>query len=154
MRIHMPNSRGLSWWICRIRFLTGTNSVCDSKIWILQTLTLTCSLAPDPEDIIWENLGVPEENRGIRDIFSNSLHIVFLAFYAIPLALFTSLFNLSRLSGLSPAIARFLTNHPDLASFVSGTLASLGITLIIAILPYGVQCKPICVNIVSNVISR
>ncbi|GAA5973539.1 hypothetical protein JCM11641_007107 [Rhodosporidiobolus odoratus] len=75
--------------------------------------------APQPNDIIWENLNMTDGARMKNKFFGGILLVLLCGFYTIPLIAVALLANLAALSAYVDFIDNWVTNYPNLfAAFV------------------------------------
>jgi hypothetical protein len=100
---------------------------------------LTVEPAPEPRDVVHDNVGAPTFKRyacGIspRVVVMRALSSLLLFFWAIPVALITSLTQLDVLEKFFPFIS-ILTSIPVIRNFLSGFLPTLALVQFMSNLP-------------------
>lgn len=97
---------------------------------------LNCTLAPRPQDIIWNNIVLTRFERGSKQKWGNFLFICLLIGWIIPNAFMgTFLSQLSRIGALWKPFNVFINNYPVLFSIVQGVISPMITSLIFLILP-------------------
>lgn len=93
-------------------------------------------LAPQPEEIIWENLSLNKISRAQKQAWVNVLYGAFLVCWIVPNA-FISCFisNLSRLATVWPAFGVAMNQHKVIFGIIQGFLAPLITNSIFCVLP-------------------
>eukprot|EP00271_Cylindrocystis_brebissonii_P008390 TRINITY_DN22607_c0_g1_i1.p1 TRINITY_DN22607_c0_g1~~TRINITY_DN22607_c0_g1_i1.p1 ORF type:complete len:739 (-),score=125.16 TRINITY_DN22607_c0_g1_i1:392-2608(-) len=96
--------------------------------WVLQA-------APEPEDIVWENLAVPILQRQTRTIVVAALVVGLIFFYMIPITFIAGLTTLENLEKTLPFLTDIL-NNPTIATILEAYLPQLALITFLAVLPY------------------
>lgn len=92
-------------------------------------------MAPDNQDIIWRNVGIPEPERRLRQfLISIALTLLYL-FYLPPLFFLGSLLSPGVLNKYIPGFYKFLSASPRLEALVETSLPSLVLVAFNATLP-------------------
>lgn len=92
------------------------------------------SAAPEPRDVLWENVYVSKGARRTRSILGEFLVIVIISFYIIPIALVSLLVSESALVSSSPRLAQ-LDKATALFSSIIALVQPLCIVILQQILP-------------------
>lgn len=97
---------------------------------------LRATLAPRPEDIIWENIVLSRVSRRNKQYWGNFLFFLLMVIYVVPNAFLGAfLSQLSRIGVLWPPFNRFIYGYPVLFSIVQGVLAPVVTSLIFLMMP-------------------
>lgn len=75
--------------------------------------------APDPEEVFWRNVGLPEKGRRSGWLLSMFATCVLCFFWSIPMAFFSSLTEINSLKQTLPSLADLLEAYPALESFLA-----------------------------------
>ncbi|GAA6054811.1 hypothetical protein JCM3770_007446 [Rhodotorula araucariae] len=92
-------------------------------------------LAPQPSDLIWENLTMGNAARGKNKFFGGVLLVLLCGFYTIPLIAVALLANLAALSAYVDFIDNWVNNYPWLFSAFIGIVPPVLTLLLQMILP-------------------
>ncbi|KAG0616625.1 hypothetical protein M758_5G129300 [Ceratodon purpureus] len=90
--------------------------------------------APEPEEVCWNSLYIPAWSRAIRRIIVNTLTVLLIVFYMIPIAFVAGLTTLENLEKLLPFI-KSLLKIPVLAEAIQAYLPQLALLIFLALLP-------------------
>ncbi|CAO1629718.1 unnamed protein product [Parajaminaea phylloscopi] len=93
------------------------------------------TLAPDNRDIIWRNVGIPEPERRLRQMFVSIAITLLYLFYLPPLLFLGSLLSPGFLNKYVPGFYKLLSASPRLEALVSTSLPSLVLVAFNAGLP-------------------
>lgn len=96
----------------------------------------TTSLAPDPEDIVWQNMGMPNREHIIRSIIVAGIMIGGLLTWVIPVSALASLLSFQEIRKVAPWLADLIEKSPLIAALVQTTLPSTSVLIFNAALPY------------------
>lgn len=91
--------------------------------------------APDPEEVFWPNVGLPEKARRSGWLLSLVATSVLCFFWSIPMAFFSSLTEVNSLKENVPVLAEWLEECPGLETFLALIAPLLVLTLNEAFLP-------------------
>lgn len=98
--------------------------------------SLKATLAPRPEDIIWENIVLTTAERRSKQIWGNFLFFLLTFAWIGPNALIGAfLSNLSRIATLWAPFGTFMNNYPVLFSILQGIIAPVITALIFLMMP-------------------
>ncbi|KAF9963585.1 hypothetical protein BGZ65_002034 [Modicella reniformis] len=108
-----------------------------------ETLSCQTVLAPEPRDIIWDNLNLPPNELGIRTVVVNTIIFFMIFFWSGPIGLLSSLLNLDSLEKWFPGATKLAMANPIFKSLLQGFLPSIGLELLLAVVPMilEVLCK-------------
>jgi len=91
--------------------------------------------APDPSDIIWEDL-VLDRTVGTLEEVIGYLLLAGLFFSFMPIVIgISSITNIEKLQAVFPFLQDFVTAHPDFITTWNGLMGSLGLTIVMSFLP-------------------
>lgn len=94
---------------------------------------LSMNVAPEPRDIIWENVNITRRSRDRREKVTNVLLVIGLFFWIIPLTmiqLFATVEYIAKIPGME-----WITQEEDVSRFVKGYLPVVALLCLILILP-------------------
>lgn len=92
--------------------------------------------APEPRDLIWDNLYHSRTSRLVRHIVSVGMVTLLFLVWTIPVGFVASLTTLPKLTKALPWLAPILDWHPSARVFLEGVLSTLSLTMFILVLPY------------------
>ncbi|CAJ1948545.1 unnamed protein product [Cylindrotheca closterium] len=95
--------------------------------------TLAVNVAPEPRDIIWENVNITKKSRDRRERVVNVLLVLGLFFWIIPLTLiqlFATVEYIAKIPGME-----WIAREEDVSRFVKGYLPVVALLCLILILP-------------------
>ncbi len=96
----------------------------------------TLRLAPNPSDLIWDNLPLTKRERQRRRLINNLWVVLLTLVWVVPNALIAVfLVNLSKLGQLWPAFQRSLIRNPTTWAIVQGVAAPVILSLFYFFLP-------------------
>ncbi|TIB61736.1 hypothetical protein E3P78_02670 [Wallemia ichthyophaga] len=93
------------------------------------------NLAPEPRDVVWENVALSTRAIISKRLFVYSTVITLLLTWAIPVTVLYTLLQYSEISKHLPALARLLEKYPSLRALVQTSLPPLALVLFNATLP-------------------
>jgi len=96
--------------------------------WVIQA-------APEPRDVIWENLRMRAWLVGILSMFSWAVYIVVLIFYAAPVVFVQGLVNVNTLGEVSQGLYNFV-NAPFVKQILESILPCVVMVLVLFPIPY------------------
>lgn len=97
---------------------------------------LRITLAPRPEDIIWENIILTKSGRRNKQFWGNVFFIVMMILWIVPNAFLGAfLSQLSRIGVLWHPFSTFIIRYPILFSIVQGIIAPLVTSMIFLLMP-------------------
>jgi len=94
---------------------------------------LSVNVAPEPRDIIWENVNITRRSRDRRERVVNVLLVIGLFFWIIPLTLiqlFATVEYIAKIPGME-----WIAREEDVSRFVKGYLPVVALLCLILILP-------------------
>lgn len=97
--------------------------------------------APDPEEVFWRNVGLPEKARRSGRILSTFATSFLCLFWSIPVAFFSSLTAVNSLKEKLPLLAQLVEDFPFLESFLALIAPLLLLTLNEAVLPFVLKVR-------------
>lgn len=92
------------------------------------------SQAPEPEEVVWNNLHIHAWNRAMRRIIVSVITFFLVIFYMIPIAFVAGLTTLENLEKLLPFTSN-ITKIPVVGAIVQGYLPQLALLLFLFLLP-------------------
>ncbi|KAI7864770.1 hypothetical protein BDF14DRAFT_1875829 [Spinellus fusiger] len=93
------------------------------------------SLAPEPRDVLWENIAMHERERVIRQGIMRVVILFLVFFWVIPISYFSALTNEDSLRNYFPWLMKLAEKNKILQQIVQGFLPTLGVNIFMAILP-------------------
>lgn len=96
---------------------------------------MTTGLAPEPKDVIWENLRINASSRSIRRLLAYAATFWLVVFWAIPVAFVSALTTLDSLCEQSDFVCSIIESNDQLRDFLQGFLPGLALLIFMAILP-------------------
>lgn len=104
-------------------------------------MTPTAIGVTSPDEIVWENLRIGKTERLVRTIIANTVIILLIIFWSIPVGLVGSLGDLDNLANNVPGL-EVLKQLPEWASgLVSGLLPAVLISALLALVPMICRCE-------------
>ncbi|KAL0093242.1 hypothetical protein F4703DRAFT_1262061 [Phycomyces blakesleeanus] len=122
-----------------VGFVTYEDSISASiasQVLISSTpFRLRAHLAPEPRDVLWENIAMHGRERVIRKgmIWFILLFLVF--FWVIPISYFSALTSENSLRNYFPWLIKLAEKHKLLRQIIQGFLPTLGVNIFMAFLP-------------------
>ncbi len=98
-------------------------------------------VAPQPEDLIWENLPLTKKMLMTRDLVVRALTVGLIFGWTVPVAFIASLTTLDKLQHLIPALEPLVNSNAGVRLFLQGFLPTIALTLFMALLPQIVRRK-------------
>ena len=95
--------------------------------------------APDPDEVFWRNVGLPEKARRSGRILSTFATSFLCLFWSIPVAFFSSLTSVNSLKEKLPLLAQWVEDYPFLESFLALIAPLLLLSLNNAVLPFALK---------------
>lgn len=93
------------------------------------------SLAPEPRDIIWNNVSIPSNERRLRQLLVSAFTFALFIFYIPPLTFLASLLSPNTIKKYLPALFDLLKRNKRLEALVSTNLPSVVLIGFNALLP-------------------
>ncbi|KXN71193.1 DUF221-domain-containing protein [Conidiobolus coronatus NRRL 28638] len=125
---------------CNIAFVTfeSIRSTHIAAQLVPSSVPLTCrtSLAPEPKDIHWPNIAITGKEQSVRSVISIGITALVIVFFGIPLALLSSLFNISTFTKVLPFLQKLRDNSPVLYSLLQSFLPTLSTIILVSFSPY------------------
>ena len=94
---------------------------------------LQVKLAPNPSDIIWENVAIPQQQINIRHNIADGTLIVGALFWSVVVGFITTISNLESLSQQFPWIQTY--SNTSFYQFLNSYLAALLLLILLSLLP-------------------
>eukprot|EP00897_Mesotaenium_endlicherianum_P009628 jgi/Mesen1/8694/ME000052S08123 len=92
------------------------------------------SAAPEPREVVWENLAIPVYQRRSRELTVYAIMFLTVCFYMIPIALVSSFTTMENLRKSLPFL-KAIIDKPALKSFLEAFLPQLALIVFLALLP-------------------
>ena len=100
-----------------------------------------CIGLSSPSEICWENLAMGKAQRWIRTIVANTIIVLLIIFWSIPVGLVGTLADLDNIAENIPPLS-FLGQLPESSkSLISGLLPTVLISVLLALVPIICRCK-------------
>ncbi|CAO3586312.1 unnamed protein product [Absidia cylindrospora] len=96
---------------------------------------LKTRLAPEPRDVIWENIAMHGRERWIRKVLISGVLILLVFFWVIPISYFSALTNENSLRNYFPWLMDLASKSKILRQIIQSFLPTLGVVIFMAILP-------------------
>ncbi|KAF9435708.1 hypothetical protein BGZ76_005699 [Entomortierella beljakovae] len=100
-----------------------------------ETLSCETTLAPEPRDVVWDNLSYPASELGIRSVVINTVVFFLIFFWSGPIGVFSSFLNLDSLEKLIPGVTAIAERSPALKSLIQGFLPTVGVSIFLSVVP-------------------
>eukprot|EP00808_Paulinella_micropora_P011902 g6548.t1 len=91
--------------------------------------------APQPQDVLWGNLGISSLMRWLRTLFISSSVFFLIFFYIIPVSFISVLTSLSSLTKAIPFLEPLLNASPAIRGILEGVLPTLVLNVFLSVLP-------------------
>jgi len=98
------------------------------------------TLAPNPAEIIWSNMGISFPERIGRFAATTAFVTVMIIFWAIPVAFVGSISNINYLTNKLPWLDWILKIPPVVLGAITGLLPSILLAVLMALLPIILRC--------------
>ncbi|KAL1923547.1 uncharacterized protein VTP21DRAFT_8527 [Calcarisporiella thermophila] len=92
-------------------------------------------MAPEPKDILWDNIRLNHHARRTKRIIGNLLFTGFCFLWAIPLSFISSLAHVRKIIEIFPQSSEFMEKNKFIATLIESTLSPLIMLTIVLILP-------------------
>ena len=97
---------------------------------------LETTLAPEPRDIVWANMGHSPSGLRLRDaIVLGSLALLFF-FWVIPITGLASLLSYKEIKKIMPWLGRLIDGNEKIRAIVQNSLPSVAMTTLNALIPF------------------
>ncbi|KAI8070476.1 hypothetical protein BC940DRAFT_339916 [Gongronella butleri] len=96
---------------------------------------LNAQLAPEPRDVIWENIAMHGRERYIRKVLMFGILIVLAVFWVVPISIFSALTSESSLRSYFPWLMDLAEKNKILQQIIQYFLPTLSVVIFMAILP-------------------
>lgn len=94
-----------------------------------------CLIGYSPGDIVWANMGLSKTVRKSKRLVSNTLLVLLIIFWAIPVAVVGCISNVNYLTEKVPFL-RFINNMPDIImGFITGLLPTVALAILMSLVP-------------------
>jgi hypothetical protein len=115
---------------------------CQQIIHHSTPFTFYTMAAPRPEDIVWDNVGLPHKQQQISHLLAQVATVATCIFWTIPVSFFASLSEVENLKELIPGLEKALERNKWLAPFLAN-LSPLMLVILTSLLPLilTVYCK-------------
>ncbi|CAM6040397.1 unnamed protein product [Sphagnum compactum] len=117
-------------WGAAVCAQTQQNS--NPTVWLTQW-------APEPRDVNWKNLAIPNMQLTCRRVFVNIGVFLIVFFFLVPVALVQSLASLTGIQSTFPWLSKVLQQQ-FFASFIQGFLPGFILKIFTMVIPYLVTC--------------
>jgi calcium permeable stress-gated cation channel len=98
------------------------------------------TLAPQPAEIIWSNMGISYPEKMARFAATTAFVTVMIIFWAIPVAFVGSISNINYLTNRLHFLKFILDIPPVILGVVTGLLPSVMLAILMALLPIILRC--------------
>ncbi|CAB4377235.1 unnamed protein product [Rhizophagus irregularis] len=96
-------------------------------------------LAPEPRDVFWQKLSIRKRELIIRDVLVNCLVTIIVFSWTVPSSAVATLLSLNSLKKIFPWLEKLAESNEILKSFIQGTLPTLAVVTLNAIIPQVMQ---------------
>ncbi|KAI8084845.1 uncharacterized protein BX664DRAFT_266866 [Halteromyces radiatus] len=96
---------------------------------------LKAQLAPEPRDVLWENIAMHGRERWIRKVLMFGVLLLLVFFWVIPISYFSALTNENSLRYYFPWLMDLASKNKILQQIIQSFLPTLGVVIFMAILP-------------------
>jgi cytochrome b561 len=96
---------------------------------------LKAQLAPEPRNVIWENIAMHERERWTRKVLISGVLLLLVFFWVIPISYFSALTNENSLRYYFPWLMDLASKNKILRQIIQSFLPTLGVVIFMAILP-------------------
>nr|XP_019005258.1 uncharacterized protein I203_02105 [Kwoniella mangroviensis CBS 8507]OCF68719.1 membrane protein [Kwoniella mangroviensis CBS 8507] len=93
-------------------------------------------LAPEPRDVVWSKVSMPNREAQIRDFFVMGTTGVFFLFWFVPVSSLATLLSYEEIKKIMPWLAKIIDASPRLAAIVQNSLPLLALTIFNGLLPF------------------
>lgn len=100
-----------------------------------------CISIASPNEIIWANLAISKPERWIRTIIANTVIVLLIIFWSIPVGLVGSLADIDSLAQNFPPLSFLAKLPPSAGGVVSGLLPTILISALLALVPIICRCE-------------
>jgi len=94
-----------------------------------------------PDEINWGNLAIGKAERWARTVIANTIIILLILFWSIPVGLVGTLADIDNLANASPLLGFLGQLPPSAKSLISGLLPTLLVSVLLALVPVICRCK-------------
>jgi hypothetical protein len=118
-----------------ITFKTRLSSCCCQQMLLShEHYMIEVTPAPNPKDVIWQNVSIPSKQIEIRKRISNSTLIVGAFFWSIVVAFISAVSNLESISQEIPSLQEY--SNTEIYQFLNNYLAVGILLILLALLPF------------------
>ncbi|ORX53130.1 DUF221-domain-containing protein [Hesseltinella vesiculosa] len=96
---------------------------------------LNAQLAPEPRDVLWENIAMHGRERYIRKVLMLGILVVLAVFWVVPISIFSALTSESSLRNYFPWLMDLASKNKILQQIIQYFLPTLSVVIFMAILP-------------------
>ncbi|SAM06387.1 hypothetical protein [Absidia glauca] len=96
---------------------------------------LKAQMAPEPRDVLWENIAMHGRERWIRKVLMFGVLLLLVFFWVIPISYFSALTNENSLRYYFPWLMDLASRNKILQQIIQSFLPTLGVVIFMAILP-------------------
>ncbi|KAI8330473.1 hypothetical protein BC941DRAFT_440604 [Chlamydoabsidia padenii] len=96
---------------------------------------LKAQMAPEPRDVLWENIAMHGRERWIRKVLMFGVLLLLVFFWVIPISYFSALTNENSLRYYFPWLMDLASKNKILQQIIQSFLPTLGVVIFMAILP-------------------
>lgn len=101
-----------------------------------QPLQCTTVLAPEPRDIIWDNMGHSRGVRRARELIVLGITLLIFFFWVFPITALASLLSYEEIKKTMPWLGRWIDANDQLRAIVQNVLPSVAMISFNALLPF------------------
>ncbi|KAG5463393.1 MAG: late exocytosis, associated with Golgi transport-domain-containing protein [Olpidium bornovanus] len=118
----------------------GSANIAAQLILHTDPYTFVTLMAPDPRDVCWPNAPLPPIVKTVRTVAINACYSFLTVFWAVPTAAITTFLSLSAIERVAPPIAEWMSEAPLVRLFVEGTLPTVVVASLNAVVPHILKC--------------
>jgi calcium permeable stress-gated cation channel len=98
-------------------------------------------LAPEPRDIIWSSMPLPQSSITFRDWFVIAAMALLLFTWIIPITALSTLLSYTEIQKVMPWLARLIDRNANIRAVVQNSLPSVAMVSLNACLPFLLEGK-------------
>lgn len=102
---------------------------------------LQVELAPEPRDVLWENVAMHGRERVIRKVMVFGILIFLVFFWIIPISYFSALTSVASLKNYFPWLMDLASKNKYLQQIIQGFVPTLAVVIFMAFVPLIVNRK-------------
>ncbi|KAF8326836.1 uncharacterized protein EI90DRAFT_3281600 [Cantharellus anzutake] len=100
------------------------------------TLAGKISLAPEPRDVVWQNIYIPSFSYFTRRVTVYAFVTVLFLFWVVPVTTLSTLLNYEEIQKVAPWLGEIIDKSPSIQSLVQTTLPSTAVIVLNGLLPF------------------